>query len=284
MTSNVIVTPLKGMPALAMALVALAAACGNGDSGVTVEPTGGDQRYEGSFTVLEAAEHGPELCYDVEGSLPPQCGGLPIDGWDWDAVDDEESVGGTTWGGWHVTGTFDGRRFRLTEPPQPARTDDKPDSDRDFSPACANPDVVDPSQGVAEWEAATQEPGFELSDLVAVWVSDPAGDWDGPFVGNVVVSPGGGQAALDRIRQHYGGPVCVVERDAPTAAELVAVQEEVSDDEARSALGPIQGAGTDERRSLVHVTVWLADQAAVAYAEQRWGELVELRSLLQPVE
>ena len=186
-------------------------------------------------------------------------------------------------GEWHVTGTFDGERFRLTEPPGPPLVGDR-DRGLDFSPACDEPDVVEPSHGVAEWEAATQIDGvFDSRDLVAAWVSDPGGDWDGPFVGNLVVVPGAAQAAVARVREHYAGALCVIERDAPTAVELAAVQRELTNEDARAILGTIQSAAADERRGVVVATIWLVDEAAMDYADQRWGDLVELRGLLRPV-
>ena len=253
-------------------VAALVAACGDEVApGADVATRDSDRRYEGSFTVLESAEHGPELCYGVALSMPPQCRGLPLEGWDWDAVADDQTVSGTTWGHWHVTGTYDGEQFALVEPPGPPRPDDEPEGHPDFSPACGEPDVVDPSHAVAEWEAMSQDYGpFEIPDLVAAWVSDPAGDWDGPFIGNVIVLPGAAPAATAVIREHYGGPLCVVERDAPTADELASVRDEVLDGPARAALGPVQ-TFTDEQRGIVEVTVWVADDAAVAYTEQRWG-------------
>ena len=271
---------------LALAVLALAAACGGaGDPGVSVSSRAGDQRYEGSFTVLESAAHGPELCSAVAESLPPQCDGLPVLGWDWAAVEGEETVGGTRWGAWHVTGTFDGERLHLTEPPRPPQPDDEEVAgDSDFSPACDEPDVVDASQGAAEWEAMTQVDGsFDSRELVAAWVSDPAGDGGGRFVGNVVVVPGAAQAAMARIREHYAGPLCVVERDGPTAAELAAVQDELTDEDAHGVLGTILITATDERRGVVMASIWVVDEAAVEYADQRWGDLVELRGLLRPV-
>jgi hypothetical protein len=123
---------------------------------------------------------------------------------------------------------------------------------------------------------------FDSRSFVAAWVSDPAGDWDGPFVGSVIVLPGAAPATVARIREHYGGPLCVIERDGPTAAELAAARDEVMDQDARAVLGPIQGSVTDERRAVVVASVWVADEAAVDYAAQRWGDLVELRGLLRP--
>jgi hypothetical protein len=43
-----------------------------------------------------------------------------------------------------------------------------------------------------------------------------------------------------------------------------------------------QNTFTDERRAVVVASVWVADEAEVGYAAQRWGDLVELRGLLRP--
>jgi hypothetical protein len=66
-------------------------------------------------TVLQKGDGPPELCLGgVAESLPPQCGGPEIAGWDWDAVE-ADSAQGTTWGEYAVEGTWDGETFRLTE-------------------------------------------------------------------------------------------------------------------------------------------------------------------------
>ena len=254
------------------------ASCGAEDPAASPEPA---TEYHGTLSVLQSPDHGPELCTVMKASLPPQCGGLPVVGWDWDAVDGEEAQGGTTWGSWEVTGTYDGERFTLTRPPG-APVPPEPDPDQDFSPGCADPDVGDPAQGAAAWEDKSQY--FEIPDVVAAWVSHPDGSWDGPFVGNIVVPPGRRQDALRRIREHYLGPVCVTERDGPTSAQLQSIQSELLDASSTKALGGIQTASTNERRGVVVTDVWVADGEALAYAKQRWGGLVELRGLLQPVD
>ena len=69
-------------------------------------------------------------------SLPPQCSGLAVVGWDWNAVENEQAANAITWGSWQVTGTYDGERFTLTAPagaPEPTTGDNV---DIDFSPAC----------------------------------------------------------------------------------------------------------------------------------------------------
>ncbi|MBF0815475.1 hypothetical protein E4U02_03515 [Microbacterium paludicola] len=50
---------------------------------------------------------------------PPQCSGIPLEGWDWAAADGEESAEGRTWGTYAVTGGFDGERITVTAPPIP---------------------------------------------------------------------------------------------------------------------------------------------------------------------
>ncbi len=72
---------------------------------------------QGLGTVLESDE-GPELCLGaVAESYPPQCGGPPIVGWDWDAVDGEETANEVTWGAYAVWGDWDGATFTLTREP-----------------------------------------------------------------------------------------------------------------------------------------------------------------------
>ena len=242
-----------------------------------------ERRFEGTFGVLESRQHGPELCTSMLTSDPPQCGGVPVVGWDWNAVEGEDSANGTTWGAWHLVGTFDGKRFTLTEIPgraQPPRRDRDPD----FSAACADPDVVDPSQGMSAWEEASPYvTAQDLPGFVTAWMTTTAESIPPPIVGNVVVLPGGREEAITAIRRHYGGPLCVVERNGPTAAELEAVQAELGDAASRPVLGVVQRARADFERGAVLATVWLADERAVDYAHDRWGDLVELEGLLKPV-
>jgi len=83
-----------------------------GQPGQTVQ--GPEQRYETTATVLESPDHGPELCLgSLADSFPPQCGGLPIPNWRWNQVEGEESRIGTTWGAFHLVGTYDGASFTV---------------------------------------------------------------------------------------------------------------------------------------------------------------------------
>ena len=59
-------------------------------------------------TVMDTGR--PELCLGpVAESYPPQCGGPPLDGWEWAAYDgDYDQQGNVRWGMFSVTGSWDG--------------------------------------------------------------------------------------------------------------------------------------------------------------------------------
>ncbi|WP_127818473.1 hypothetical protein [Microbacterium sp. CPCC 204701] len=59
-----------------------------------------------------------ELCLGpVAESYPPQCSGLPVQGWTWEGVEGSETSADTTWGAYAVQGTYDGETFTVTQPP-----------------------------------------------------------------------------------------------------------------------------------------------------------------------
>jgi hypothetical protein len=77
-----------------------------------------DGRIDVIATVLETAGRGAQVCTGgIAESYPPQCSGRPIAGWSWADVDGEQSAGGTTWGEYHLVGTWNGEQVTLTEVP-----------------------------------------------------------------------------------------------------------------------------------------------------------------------
>lgn len=71
----------------------------------------------GVGTVMDVAG-AVELCLGpVAESYPPQCSGVPLEGWTWNAVDGAETSGETTWGAYAVQGTYDGETMSVTQPP-----------------------------------------------------------------------------------------------------------------------------------------------------------------------
>lgn len=88
---------------------------GAGLGGVWPPPPEGPVVTQG--TVLDA-DGEVQLCLGaVAESYPPQCSGVPLDGWSWDGVEGSESASGVTWGAYAVQGTYDGEVFTVVEPP-----------------------------------------------------------------------------------------------------------------------------------------------------------------------
>lgn len=125
----------KRRPLLAAASVIgvlLLSGCGSSTAGSPAPTSSGivaDQRIEavhpqipvgrviGTGTVIDT-DGTVQLCLGaVMESYPPQCSGIPVDGWIWDGVDGSETSGGTTWGSYAVYGTYDGDRYTITDPP-----------------------------------------------------------------------------------------------------------------------------------------------------------------------
>ncbi len=71
----------------------------------------------GQGTVLDDGT-GAELCLGaIAESWPPQCSGIPLEGWNWDDASGSETSGEVTWGAYAVQGTYDGTTFTVTQPP-----------------------------------------------------------------------------------------------------------------------------------------------------------------------
>lgn len=74
-------------------------------------------RVLGVGTVLDLSGD-VRLCLGaVMESYPPQCSGVPLDGWSWDGIDGSETSGDTTWGAYAVYASYDGERLTVTDPP-----------------------------------------------------------------------------------------------------------------------------------------------------------------------
>jgi hypothetical protein len=112
---------------LALAALLLATACGSADGSTATDP--GDDPGDRAPTAIPAAPGAvttrdlatvmdtgsPELCLGpVAQSLPPQCGGPAIEGWDWSEHRGMyEQARGTRWGVFAVTGDWDGATFAV---------------------------------------------------------------------------------------------------------------------------------------------------------------------------
>lgn len=276
----------------------LAAACSDDErvttagGGTTTLPA--DQRYEADTTVLESPGHGPQLCLGgVAESYPPQCGGPDIVGWDWADVEGEESASGTTWGTYHVVGTYADGVFTLTEP---ARTpsDDARRGDVDFTAPCAAPEggwaVVDPPTATMDAQSAAMEHAAGQPDYAGSWVDqsiNPAmADGFGPddeMLANdptklvlVVLFTGDLERHERDLRAIWGGALCVAQAER-SEAELDAIQQEI---------GEVEGFMWSGRTTVdnnVELGV-VIDDGIQAEMDERYGEgVVVVVPELRPV-
>jgi hypothetical protein len=290
---------LKVAAVLALATVA-APSCGSGSHGGSAE----DIEYSASATVLASPDHGPQLCLGgVALSLPPQCGGPDIVGWDWNTVAGEETANGTTWGDYKVTGTYDGRRLTLTRNPGPP---DAPKGmpDDHFATPCRPPEggwaVTDETRlsDEASEEAtayARSQPTFGGtwvdSSINPKWRSGPYGydeatamELGNPrkLVLNFLFTKDV-ERHRATLRQLWGGPLCVSEA-VRTSAQLGRIQKDLEKDLGSDA-SPILMAYADEVHGVVRVEVTVADPQLQASLDERYGEgVVVLTGALTPVK
>jgi len=95
-----------------------------------VRPAPPDGRVIGAGMVIDVAGDAKLCLGAVAESAPPQCEGVPLDGWSWSGLDGAEVSGDTAWGGYAVYGTYDGDRLTVTDQPimlalyDPVRPDD----------------------------------------------------------------------------------------------------------------------------------------------------------------
>ena len=150
-------------------------------------------------TVLEH-EGIPMLCLGgVAESLPPQCTGPTVNGWDWSVVDGETSASDVTWGRYRVQGMWDGETLTVIGIPM-LETPDNHTPEHD--PMSAWTEAT--THGPLTQEAATtllaelheREPGILTSGFVA-----------GRAVISVALDDGSLQAHVD---ERYGDDTVVV--------------------------------------------------------------------------
>lgn len=221
-------------------VLAIVAACGSDPSGGD-RPSASGTEYVTLATVLESPDHGPQLCHGVAESMPPQCGGPDIAGWSWDAVDDEASARGTTWGEYAVHGTYADGVLTLTRPPADPESlqIDGDDDAPDVTSPCTEPaggwfpagrTMIGEEDQERAIRRAEQSPGFgelwvdqrPLGEPSEETMNDPA-----RLILNVRVT-GDVDAMEARLREVWGGALCV-STALRTDAELSRIADEVDD-------------------------------------------------------
>ena len=225
----------------AIPLLLLSGCATGGPPGAAPAPTAGahQPRYQTTATVLESPRHGPELCLSgVLSSFPPQCEGVPVAGWRWDRVAGEQTANGTTWGVYHLVGTYGGASFTVIRADQPPPAS-PPSAEERFkdepkSP-CPEPEggwkVPDPARRSERYLDPVAQVARAQPDFAGLWLSylEPMGhdvaEHPGEFVLNVAFT---GDLARHRteLRPRWGGRLCLA-RQQRTYRELLRIQREL---------------------------------------------------------
>lgn len=281
---------LRSWAALATVGLLLLGACADPDTAAPADP---EQRYEATGTVLDGGDHGPELCLgSVAESLPPQCSGVELVGWDWSAVEGEQSASGTTWGEFDLVGTYDGTSFTVVEVVGPAT----------YEPGVADPVEAGCSEPPGGWTSVDVSLATDEDLTAAVQAAEAEPDSAGAWIDYVeevtddlVPVPAGGiiltaafRGEVERhtteIRELWGGPLCVVEHER-TQRELMGIQSELSGGMGQELGLQTTWSATDMVSNTVQLGVVVADEATRGAVNERYGEgAVVLVPALVPVE
>lgn len=270
----------------ALLLAAALSACGQEagrDTAPRAQPSSGsapgDTLYEAVGLVLESRDGDVGLCLGgVMESLPPQCEGIPLEGWDWDAVSGEETAAGVTWGDFRVTGYYDGETFTLDGAGPIPSPEPPPEEDRYATPCTEPPDgweVTDPERMSVEDTGRVSESLVDDPEHAALWVDRTGGS---------VILNAAFTGSLDRheaeIRKLWGGPLCMIERGR-SHKELAAIQRELSNDPRVEVLW----SDIDQVKGQVLLSVVAMDDAMRVELEERYGAgAVKVMESLHPVE
>ncbi|MFI7468804.1 hypothetical protein [Nonomuraea sp. NPDC049646] len=250
-------------------------------------------RYAASLTVLEGGGHGPQLCSMVAESMPPQCGGPDVIGWDWSRVA-HESANGVRWGRYRVVGTWDGSRLTLTAPPGAPEQSSRPDRTPPSTP-CSAPaggwSPVEPAKATRQALENALRRAREAEDFAGAWIDQ---NYSGPPPTTVAdfeargddprrlildVTFTGDPARRERwLREVWGGALCVG-RARHTYDQLRSIQGELE----REA--GFVSVAVDESANRVTAGVWVAGDDLRDRLDERYGEqTVAAEAILRPVD
>lgn len=251
-------------------------------------PNGGDPvLYEGSGLVLQEDSEDPKLCLGgILLSLPPQCGGLPLIGWDWDLVAGEDSAGGSTWGSYHVVGTYDGTTFTLVDVTTGGGGGGG--GDGDHVALCPRPEGgwKWPDRDRATWDDFQRAADYAESraSFSAVWVKY-AGNWRRErlvFGAAFTVDP---KRFVTKLKTLWGGPLCL-HQFAYTELELKQFRRDVEKEGGLAdQLGlQILWSGDDVTKNRIEIGVVIYTPEQQAALEAVYGpEVIKIFPALRPV-
>jgi hypothetical protein len=275
-----------------VALAFVAAGCGSPEPSVpSAGPRDENQLYETQGYVMEVGDRDPELCLgSIQESLPPQCDGTPMSGWDWDDVEGEETAGDTTWGEFYLTGRYDGETFTVVEagPPEPTVGTEGTDA---IGTPCTEPVggwvASDLEHASLELVQEIQAKVSDEDDFVGLWIdyyNEPPGGSTEEDPGDIILNvsfTGDIEAHEQELRELWGGPLCM-SQGGKSYKELGEIQR---------ALDPAE-FGLEDLWSDVNVTqnyvefgVIVVDEVAIEKIDERYGPgVVRIVPRLRPVD
>ncbi|WP_150461291.1 hypothetical protein [Nesterenkonia ebinurensis] len=255
-----------------------------------------------SASVLEDAE-GPQLCYYMMESYPPQCGGPDVIGWDWDEHPHNEASG-VRWGDYVLTGDYDPgtEEFTLDEVLPDDEAPAAPDISVDFTSPCPEPEggweVEDPERTTDETLQQTQQSAEQLPGYAGLWVDNSPNPVTAEDVNeaaaegedtleleeqlndpellilNVQVTEDP-QGAYNTLREQWGGMLCISEATF-TEDELNSLQEELEVPGANSL-------SVDTTSNQLSVQVLYDDGTLQSQIDEHYGPgVVVINSAMQP--
>jgi hypothetical protein len=269
--------------AIGLLVLALLSACASKSTPSTVPTSDPPKRYQTDATILEAPGKKPMLCIGVVlDSLPPQCGGPEIVNWSWLAVGDEQSANGTTWGEYHVVGTYDGERFTLTDAPGPLAPAGTPSTGA-FAGPCRTPPGgwtrPVPSRAGGDDQTKAIEHARRQPDFAGVWIDS---NGTGPTVLNVKFT-GDLERHETEIEQIWGGALCVSKAQR-TLNELRSIERDVTS-RIREFDLTILSSSVDEVGNVVALGVIVEHDDTQDRLDQRYGKgVIRIEASLKPVE
>jgi len=231
-------------------------------------------RYEANATVLDDGS-GPALCLGgVAESLPPQCDGIPLNGWSWDAVEGEQTASGVTWGEFHVVGTYDGTSFTLERAGPPEAV--PPDNGDPFATPCP-----EPADGWTSTGPATTDKDLNAAMRVAEDIPAYAGLWidsqgpvgfaePGPVVLNVAFT-GDPEQHEQALRDAWDGPLCLISFEH-TYRELRRTQHDLSEGGAEDAGLELLSSSVNVMMNQVEIGVVVTTAEAERALDETYGE------------
>ena len=241
------------------------------------------QRYQVTALIVSNGRHGPELCAGPQPAIaPPECDGPPVVRWDWSTVTGKTTMYGTTWGSYHLVGTFDGISFTLMQPPTPP-TVESVEPPPDFSPPCPQPPGGWPkiSTQLGAYQAfvrAAQSP----PDFAGMWVDQQSQVGDPGRDVMTVAYTGDVERHRADLSAIWNGPFCVIHR-ARSLAALLQIQRELPGVGRGLGLKDLSSE-VDPVRDRVEATVLFADPAAQQALNRQFGlGVVVLTGEITPV-